>query len=198
MRNHLLKCFRKKELVRYPTTRKRSRRNNHFPYCEIEVFCSCQMPESYGDMIQCDKCERWYHIRRVGLSSIPQDTELWHCHSCCWCVHNIFYDKYSFSFLFIIKYNNYYTKTVLLTTTLWKLLFILLLSSPYSCYCLIRGEQRSLRRGRHSTLWDAVQRWIASHQTIFDGDMRPPGRSSLTGLRPTDVIWMGRLPLGHR
>ena len=84
MRNHLLKCFRKKELVRFPTTRKRSRHNNHFPYCEIQVFCSCQMPESYGDMIQCDKCERWYHIIRcVGLSSIPQDTELWHCHSCC-------------------------------------------------------------------------------------------------------------------
>ena len=26
----------------------------------------------------------------------------------------------------------------------------------------------------------------------------PPGRSSLTRLRPPDVIWTGRLPLGHR
>ena len=25
----------------------------------------------------------WYHIRCVGLSSIPRDTELWNCHSCC-------------------------------------------------------------------------------------------------------------------
>ena len=44
MRNHLLQCFRKKELVRFPTTRKHSRRNNHFPYWEVEVFCSCQIP----------------------------------------------------------------------------------------------------------------------------------------------------------
>ena len=83
MRNYLLQCFRKRELVRFPTIRKRSRRNNHFPYQEVEVFCSCLMPESYGDMIQCDKCEQWYHIRCVGLSSIPRDTELWNCHSCC-------------------------------------------------------------------------------------------------------------------
>ena len=86
MRNHLLQCFRKKkkkELVRFPTIRKCSRRNNYFPYREIEVFCSCLMPESYGDMIQCDKYEHWYHIRCVGLSSIPRDTELWNCHSCC-------------------------------------------------------------------------------------------------------------------
>ena len=83
MRSHLLQCFRKKELVRFPTTRKRSWRNNHFPYREVEVFCSCQMPDSYGDMIQCDTCEHWYHICCVGLSSIPKDTELWNCSSCC-------------------------------------------------------------------------------------------------------------------
>ena len=83
MRNHLLQCFRKRELVQFPTIRKCSRRNNHFPYREVEVFCSCLMPESYGDMIQCDKCEQWYHIRCIGLSSIPRDTELWNCHYCC-------------------------------------------------------------------------------------------------------------------
>ena len=83
MRSHLLQCFRKKELVHFPTTRKHSWRNNHFPYREVEVFCSCQMPDSYGDMIQCDTCEHWYHIRCVRLSSTPKDTELWNCSSCC-------------------------------------------------------------------------------------------------------------------
>ena len=34
MRNHLLQCFKKKELVRFPITRKRSRHNNYFPYWE--------------------------------------------------------------------------------------------------------------------------------------------------------------------
>ena len=83
MRNHLLHCFRKKEFVRFPTIRKCSRRKNQFSYREVQVFCICLMPESYGDMIQCSKCEHWYHIRCVGLSSIPRDTEVWNCHSCC-------------------------------------------------------------------------------------------------------------------
>ena len=83
MRSHLLQCFRNKELVRFPTIRKCSQRNNHFPYRDVEVFCSCLMPESYGNMIQCDKCEHWYHIHCVNLSSIPRDTEIWNCYSCC-------------------------------------------------------------------------------------------------------------------
>ena len=85
MRSHLLECFRKKELVQFPTTttRKHSQCSSHFPYREVEVFCSCQMPESYGDMIQCDNCEKWYHIHCIGLASTPGDTELWNCHCCC-------------------------------------------------------------------------------------------------------------------
>ena len=43
MRIHLLQCFRKKELVRFPTTRKRSQRNNHFPYREVGVL---QLPNA--------------------------------------------------------------------------------------------------------------------------------------------------------
>lgn len=82
MRDHLLDCFRKKELTRFPTIKKCSMRFNHFPYREIELYCSCLMPETYGDMVQCDRCELWYHIRCVGLSSLPEDTELWNCHSC--------------------------------------------------------------------------------------------------------------------
>lgn len=73
MRDHLLQCFRKKELVWFPIIRKCSQLSKHFPYREVKVYCSCQMPEAYGDMIQCDKCEHWYHIQCVGLSSnIPE------------------------------------------------------------------------------------------------------------------------------
>ncbi len=38
MRNHLLQCFRRKALERFPTTRKRSRRNDYFPYHKIDIF----------------------------------------------------------------------------------------------------------------------------------------------------------------
>ena len=37
----------------------------------IDVFCSCQMPATYGDIVQCGLCEQWFHIKCVGLHSLP-------------------------------------------------------------------------------------------------------------------------------
>ena len=28
---------------------------------QIELFCTCQMPEIYNDMVECDTCGDWYH-----------------------------------------------------------------------------------------------------------------------------------------
>ena len=28
---------------------------------QIELFCTCQMPEIYDDMVECDTCGDWYH-----------------------------------------------------------------------------------------------------------------------------------------
>ena len=28
---------------------------------QIELFCTCQMPEIYDDMVECDTCGEWYH-----------------------------------------------------------------------------------------------------------------------------------------
>ena len=82
MRAHLLQCFRKKVLLRFPTVKKCSGRSKHFPYREIELFCTCLMPDTYGDMVQCDKCKLWYHINCVGLLTLPGNTEQWNCISC--------------------------------------------------------------------------------------------------------------------
>jgi len=46
-------------LLPFPTLEKHGFRHSHFPYQEVEVFCNCLMPETYGDMIQCNKCEEW-------------------------------------------------------------------------------------------------------------------------------------------
>ena len=82
MRSHLLKCLTNGRLLPFPTVEKLGFRRNHFPYQEIEVFCNCQMPETYGDMIQCDKCEEWYHMKCVGLLIPPTNTENWYCSVC--------------------------------------------------------------------------------------------------------------------
>jgi len=61
-----LRNFQKKEMMPFPQSKKGDH-NNYFPGREIELFCSCQMPETYDDMIQCDTCEDWYHLKCVGL-----------------------------------------------------------------------------------------------------------------------------------
>ena len=52
-----------------------------FPYIEIELYCECNMPEVYDDMIQCDECEEWFHLSCVGLQTPPAESE-WYCSKC--------------------------------------------------------------------------------------------------------------------
>ena len=70
MRHHLQQCFQKKQMMPFPQS-KNGNHNRYFPGREIELFCSCQMPETYDDMIECDTCEDWYHLKCVGLKKFP-------------------------------------------------------------------------------------------------------------------------------
>ena len=49
MRDHLLDCLKKRKFSHFPT--KCGYRSKHFPYREIELSCSCQLPEMYGEMM---------------------------------------------------------------------------------------------------------------------------------------------------
>ena len=72
MRQHLVHCFKKKRLEPFPhTTLEKPHGQTFFPYIQIELYCDCDMPEVYDDMIQCDKCELWFHF---GLYRIPDTT----------------------------------------------------------------------------------------------------------------------------
>ena len=83
MRDHLLQCFKKKKLTSFPhTILAKQRKQDAFPYHEIEVFCDCIMPEVYDDMVQCEECEDWFHMHCVGLKSPPPESETWQCSKC--------------------------------------------------------------------------------------------------------------------
>ena len=82
MRQHLVQCFKKKRLEPFPHTRlEKPYTQSFFPYIEIELYCECNMPEVYDDMIQCDECEEWFHLSCVGLQTPPAESE-WYCSKC--------------------------------------------------------------------------------------------------------------------
>eukprot|EP00731_Ephydatia_muelleri_P000823 Em0001g823a len=80
MRDHLLKCYTTRNITSFPT--KKVKRASHTLIMNIDVFCSCQMPDTYGDMMQCGLCEQWFHIKCVGLHSLPSNAEEWNCSLC--------------------------------------------------------------------------------------------------------------------
>ncbi len=47
----------------------------YFPYFQLGVYCHCKMPETCGDMVECEECEEWYHIRCVNAKT----TAKWLC-----------------------------------------------------------------------------------------------------------------------
>ena len=46
MRDHLLKCYTTRNFTPFPT--KKVKRARHTLIMNIDVFCSCQMPDTYG------------------------------------------------------------------------------------------------------------------------------------------------------
>jgi len=42
--------------------------------------------ETFGDMVQCDDCERWFHLQCVRLSEPPTEVKSI-CSSCMWLLY---------------------------------------------------------------------------------------------------------------
>ena len=82
MRSHLNSCFWKKKLLPFPTLNQTGhRQTQYFPYTCVDIYCYCKMPETYGDMVQCDECDEWYHIRCVPVDKRKISAK-WLCKTC--------------------------------------------------------------------------------------------------------------------
>lgn len=45
------------------------KRNNLPVIPAVPVYCICRLPNTGEPMIECDKCNEWYHFRCVGMSA---------------------------------------------------------------------------------------------------------------------------------
>jgi len=28
----------------------------------IDIYCTCRMPDTFGNVVECSKCKKWYHV----------------------------------------------------------------------------------------------------------------------------------------
>ena len=82
MRQHLERCFRQRKLSSFPHSIGYKPKQMHFPFHEIEVFCTCQTPVTWDNMVCCDSCGEWYHLRCINLRSMLNSVEQWFCSAC--------------------------------------------------------------------------------------------------------------------
>lgn len=84
-RQHLLKCLEECHLSRFPLVGER-RHSTVKHIEEIEIHCSCRMPEVEGRdvMAQCDSCNVWYHQHCMDIpKEVFGDSEVqWVCKKC--------------------------------------------------------------------------------------------------------------------
>ena len=82
MRNHLIKCFTKKKMLPFPTLQKRCSRNNFFPGREMNYIVCALCQKDMVDMIECDNCRKWLHLKCMNLTQHHHEIDVWHCQNC--------------------------------------------------------------------------------------------------------------------
>ena len=85
VRQHLFKCFASQEMTIFPSATRRS--TSRIPSKCIPLFCHCRRINfttggKDWDLIECVKCEEWFHRMCVeDYPAKPKNVE-WYCTSC--------------------------------------------------------------------------------------------------------------------
>ena len=58
------------QLSPFPKLGERGHRDNYFPCRILELYGDCLMPETYGNMVECEHCFNWFHQDCVDYDNI--------------------------------------------------------------------------------------------------------------------------------
>ena len=83
LRIHLQQCFEKGFLEKFPISKKRRLNRRITKEVVCDIYCTCRLPEpdDGSEMIQCDRCNEWYHVKCVDLDLKLTDDD-WFCAKC--------------------------------------------------------------------------------------------------------------------
>ena len=82
IRKHLEKCFCQGKMSQFPHDKYRSKFVNKQKRQQLKLFCECLMPETWDEMVMCDQCEEWHHLKCVGLQEARSKEVQWLCKEC--------------------------------------------------------------------------------------------------------------------
>ena len=83
MRKHLADCIKTGRLTVFPI--RGQRRKISHPHTEtFQVYCICRLPDDGSRMIECHKCQHWFHTKcvRVTRAALMQPSAPWLCSLC--------------------------------------------------------------------------------------------------------------------
>ena len=84
MRNHLIRCIENNSFSEFPKIKggPKSKRHRSTIYT-IEMDCSaCTLPNLYDDMVQCNQCDKWYHVCCTPIDQTITDSFAFNCDFC--------------------------------------------------------------------------------------------------------------------
>ena len=86
MRSHLSEIFRTEIIKPFPTIH--GKQQQKIGTCstdsvKIALWCVCRLPSyAFNHMVECSRCERWYHKPCVGIPDTKKSVTVFNCHSC--------------------------------------------------------------------------------------------------------------------
>ena len=79
LRDHLVQCFEDKKMSPFPYISK-ERRTNAAKLIEITVYCYCRCPNDGTEMVMCNSCEQWFHMKCANCPVYKN--KCWFCKYC--------------------------------------------------------------------------------------------------------------------
>ena len=81
LRAHLLKCVTAKKMAPF-YTRQALYKPGKVMKSVMKIYCTCRLPDSGDEMVQCGKCTEWYHFTCVGISPGTKLKSAYYCSVC--------------------------------------------------------------------------------------------------------------------
>ena len=86
MRIHLCQCFENGVMEKFPISKVRWMKKRILKELTCLIYCKCRLPdpEDGSNMVQCDKCQEWFHINclDLNLQQLTNNEYDWFCDNC--------------------------------------------------------------------------------------------------------------------